>query len=86
MFCLHALEKLISVNILAAIKTLFYNYNVPKALSTDQSNQFVAQLVIYLCVKYNVKKFFNSIYYPQGNLIAERINRAIIESFFTRKT
>ncbi|ORD95503.1 hypothetical protein HERIO_2446 [Hepatospora eriocheir] len=56
--CLHALKKLISINILAAIKTLFYNYNVPKALSTDQSNQFVAQLVVYLCVKYNVKKIF----------------------------
>ncbi|ORD98256.1 hypothetical protein A0H76_33 [Hepatospora eriocheir] len=56
--CLYALKKLISINILAAIKTLFYNYNVPKALSTDQSNQFVAQLVVYLCVKYNVKKIF----------------------------
>ncbi|KRZ83364.1 Retrovirus-related Pol polyprotein from transposon [Trichinella sp. T8] len=54
-------------------------FGAPDYLPSDQGRSFEASLVLEMCQLFGIKKTRSFPYHPQGNGLAEKFNRALLD-------
>ena len=65
------------------VNEFFFRFSPPEQFHTDQGRQFESILVKEICKLLHIKKSRTSPYHPQGDGLAERFNRTILNMLST---
>ncbi len=61
------------------IDEVFYKFNIPKRLLSDNGTEFYNQILEPICKEYGTTKTNIMVYHPASNGLVERQNRKIIQ-------
>ena len=64
-------------------KHIFAVYNVPSVILSDNAREFVGEVMHNIAKIYDIKLVTSTPYYPQGNGLAERSERKVLQALRT---